>query len=548
MLTVQNISKSFGAETALKSITFNVNAGERVGLVGPNGTGKTTLIRIIAGEERPDSGHVHFNPPELRVGYLPQGLSPSPTDTIASFLAHRMGDVAAIAAEVESLAIAVSQHPSNPVLQTQYDTAINRLTTASDASAQAPAILAALGWGHLPMETPASILSGGQKTRLSLASILISDPQLLLLDEPTNHLDFDMLTWLETWLSAFKGGVLIVSHDRAFLDAVADRILDLDPDTHTIREYKGNYTDYLDQKIAEREKQWSQWRDQEVEIRRMKQDIAQTKEQSRGVELSTTPRTPGVRRIAKKVARKALSREKKLERYIDADDRVDKPKSSWQMKLTFSDTPASSRDVLILDALSIGYGQIPLLEHLNAQLRYGARAALVGPNGSGKTTLLRTIAGILPPLAGRFRLGPSVRVGYMDQEQKSLDLALNAFDTIRALAPMGDTETRTFLHLFLFSGDDVFTPVKSLSYGERARLSLACLVAQGCNFLLLDEPINHLDIPSRTRFEQALTQFEGTVLTVVHDRYFIASFASEIWEIENGLLTITEPDPETESE
>jgi ATP-binding cassette, subfamily F, member 3 len=218
------------------------------------------------------------------------------------------------------------------------------------------------------------------------------------------------------------------------------------------------------------------------------------------------------------------------------------------MKLTFSDTPASSRDVLILDDLSVGYGAIPLLQHLNAQLRYGARAAFVGPNGSGKTTLLRTIAGILSPLAGRFRLGPSVRVGYMDQEQKSLDPALNAFDTIRALAPMGDTETRTFLHLFLFSGDDVFTPVKSLSYGERARLSLACLVAQGCNFLLLDEPINHLDIPSRTRFEQALTQFEGTVLTVVHDRYFIASFASEIWEIENGLLTITEPDPETETE
>jgi ATP-binding cassette subfamily F protein 3 len=216
------------------------------------------------------------------------------------------------------------------------------------------------------------------------------------------------------------------------------------------------------------------------------------------------------------------------------------------MKLEFADTPASSRDVLRLEDLSVGYEGVPLLEHLEAQLRYGARVALVGPNGSGKTTLLRTIAGQLEPIAGHIKLGPSVRIGYMDQEQKGLDPALNAFETIRAIAPMGDTEARTFLHMFLFSGDDVFTPNASLSYGERARLALACLVAQGCNFLLLDEPINHLDIPSRARFEQALTGFEGTVLTVVHDRYFIASFASEIWEVEGGKLTVTEAEADEE--
>ncbi len=546
MLTVHNISKSFGAETALKSISFNINPGERVGLVGPNGSGKTTLFRILAGEDRADTGYVRFSPPELRVGYLPQGLSPRPDDTIESFLARQAGDPQALAAEVEALAVAVAGNPSNPNLHNRYDSALVRLTAASDSAAQAPAMLAALGLGHLPTDLPTTALSGGQKTRLGLASILLSDPQLLLLDEPTNHLDFDMLVWLEHWLTGFKGAVLMVSHDRAFLDATAHRIIEIDPDTHTIREFTGNYTDYVEQKIAERERQWNQWRDQQAEVRRMKHDIAVTKEQSRGVERTTTPRTPGVRRIAKKVARKALAREKKLERYIESDERIDKPRSSWQMKLEFADTPASSRDVLRLEDLSVGYGDVPLLEHLEAQLRYGARVALVGPNGSGKTTLLKTIAGQLQPLAGHVKLGPSVRIGYMDQEQKGLDPLLNAFETIRTIAPFGDTEARTFLHLFLFSGDDVFTPNASLSYGERARLTLACLVAQGCNFLLLDEPINHLDIPSRARFEQALTGFEGTVLTVVHDRYFIASFASEVWEVEGGKLTVTGAEAEEE--
>jgi ATP-binding cassette subfamily F protein 3 len=212
------------------------------------------------------------------------------------------------------------------------------------------------------------------------------------------------------------------------------------------------------------------------------------------------------------------------------------------MKLDFGVSPASSRDVLVLDDLTVGYGPTPLLAGLTARLRFGARAILTGPNGCGKTALLRTIVGIIPPLAGRARIGASVRLGYMAQEQEGLDPALNAFDTIRALAPLSDTDARTFLHLFLFTGDGVFTPIHSLSYGERARLSLASLVAKGCNLLLLDEPINHLDIPSRARFEQALSTFEGTILTVVHDRYFIASFATEVWEIDDGKLMVNQAD------
>jgi ATP-binding cassette, subfamily F, member 3 len=343
-----------------------------------------------------------------------------------------------------------------------------------------------------------------------------------------------MLEWLEEWLSGFQGAALIVSHDRTFLDRTVNRILELNPETHTVREYAGSYTDYLEQYLAERERHLEAYKDQVYEVRRMKQDIARTKQQALHVEMTTTSRQPTIRRYAKKVAKKALSREKKLERYLDSDERVEKPKESWQMKLEFGEAPSSGREVLVLEDLAVGYGDHTLLSEINLFLRYGARGVLVGPNGSGKTTLLRTIAGIINPLAGRVRVGGSVRMGYMTQEQEDLDPNLDPYTIIRSLASFSETEARAFLHMYLFSGDDVFIPSGRLSYGERSRLSLACLAARGSNFLLLDEPINHLDIPSRTRFEQALAAFEGTVLAVVHDRYFIQGFANEIWIVENG--------------
>ncbi len=536
MLVVHHLSKSFGVTPVLSDINFAINPGEKIALVGPNGCGKTTLLRILAGQERADSGSHQFNPPDISVGYLPQGGSFNGDETFADYIRRAEGDLEGLSGQLEVLAGQLMRSPQIPDLQRQYDAVLSQIEERSSSAASAPAVLASLGLDRLPGDLPLSALSGGQKTRLALAGILLANPRLLLLDEPTNHLDFEMLEWLETWLLHSRCAVLVVSHDRAFLDNVAQTILELDPVTHTLKAYRGNYSDYIDQKESEKKKQWDEFRDQVVEIRRMKQDIVRTKQQSLHVELTTTPRQPGVRRIAKKVAKKALSREKKLDRYLESEDRVEKPHESWQMKMDFALTPESGRDVLILENLSIGYGQTVILSGLNAVLRYGERAALVGPNGCGKSTLLRTAAGSLPVLAGRCRLGANVIPGYITQEQEELIPGLNALTIFQRNASLNETESRAFLHKYLFSGDEVFTPVGSLSYGQRSRLALACTVARGCNFLLLDEPLNHLDLPSRAQFEQALADFEGTILTVVHDRYFIHRYATRLWQIENGKL------------
>ncbi len=268
-----------------------------------------------------------------------------------------------------------------------------------------------------------------------------------------------MLEWLEGWLAGFPGAALIVSHDRAFLDNTVSRILDLDPETHRLHEYAGNYSDYLGQFLAAREKQWDDYRDQVAEIRRIQQDIARTKQQALQVEQSTTPRQPHVRRIAKKVAVKALAREKKLERFLESDEIVEKPKPSWQLKLDFAAPEHQSRDILVTENLSIGYpGHAALLENIRLHIRAGERIALTGPNGCGKTTLLRTIAGKLEPLSGSVRLGASVKLGYMTQEQEHLDLQKSPLETIQSAGMFNQTEARHFLHFFLFSGDDPLRP------------------------------------------------------------------------------------------
>ncbi len=541
MLQVSDIHKAYGDHIILDKVSFVINPGERVGLIGPNGCGKSTLLHIIAGLESPDRGSVQLNPPETRLGFLEQGLMYTEEETVGDLLHVSDVALAATEARVAELAasLATADETTRATLADAYSEALaelERLIIARPKPHEAEAVLAGLGLTDVPLETPVAILSGGQKTRLGLARLLLERPHILLLDEPTNHLDIEALEWLEAWLATYSGAVLIVSHDRTFLDNTIHRILDLEPETHTVTEYVGTYSDYIEAWERQRTKQRAQWKDQQEEIRRMRADIAGTKTQAMSVELTTTSGQPTVRRLAKKVARKATSREKKLERYLESDERVEKPKLRWQMKLEFVETPESGQDVLLLERLSAGYDGVPLFEDISAVLKAGERVALVGPNGAGKTTLLRVILGQMAPLAGQARLGANVEVGYYAQEQETLDPESTPFQAVRRVAAMSETETRAFLHYFLFSGDDVFVPVGALSYGERARLVLARLVATGCNFLVLDEPINHLDIPSRARFEQAMTAFEGTVLAVVHDRYFIREFASRIWSLRDGTL------------
>jgi ATP-binding cassette subfamily F protein 3 len=544
MLSVHQLSKTYILEPVLAGVSFTVNAGERLGLVGPNGCGKTTLLRIVAGAETSDGGHMRRDPGDLRVGYLPQGLAPAPGATIGAHLLPPAdaAEVARLAAALAALpASGSATAPARGELARAYDGALARLAAAEGAAARAPALLAALGLGDFTLDTPVAVLSGGQKTRLALAGVLLVEPELLLLDEPTNHLDLDMLAWLEDWLCAFRGGVLVVSHDRAFLDRVATGILDLDGRTHTLRAYAGNYSDYVEAVAAEHARAWQDYSDAHEEIAR----LAAAARQVRGI---AAFRKGGKGDTGDKFARGffgnrsagTVRRAKALERRVEELRAAapDKPRPGWQLKLDFGGAPPSGRAVLALEEVAVGYGRRALLSGLNLHVRYGARVVLVGPNGCGKTTLLRTIAGVLEPLAGRVVAGANVRLGYMAQEQEELDPRLGAYEAIRRVAPFSETEARAFLHQFLFAGDDVFVPAGQLSYGERARLALAGLVARGCNFLLLDEPLNHLDIPSRTRFEQALEAFEGTALVVTHDRYFIAGFATEVWEAGQGAVQV----------
>jgi ATP-binding cassette, subfamily F, member 3 len=537
MLTAHHIYKTYGIQPILQDISFSISNSERVGLIGPNGSGKTTLMRILANIEKPDSGTILCTRPNLRIGYLAQGMEFNEDQTLQTTLNLALVTQSELEVEIASLASAIASNPDDPQIQTRYDSALQQLSTISD---QPSAILGPLGLAELPLDMPVKHLSGGQKTRIMLARVLLDDPQLLLLDEPTNHLDIEMLEWLEDWLNRFRGAALIVSHDRAFLDNTVSSVLELDSSTHEVKSYSGNYGDYLEQKMVEREKQVQAWQDQQDEIAQLRSAAAHirglTKMRKGGKADGGDKFAKGFfgNRATKNVAGRAKHIEARIEKLL-AEGRLDKPKQNWQMKLDFGAPVHQSKDILVTEKLSVGYDK-PLLTDLNLNIRAGQRIALTGPNGTGKTTLVRTIAGRLLPLAGSLKVGMTVLLGYMTQEQEMLNPEFNALQTVQSVAPFNETEARNFLHYFLFKGDDALRLTGTLSFGERARLQLGLLVAQGCTFLLLDEPINHLDIPSRARFEEALANFKGTILAVVHDRYFIERFATDIWNVRDGKI------------
>jgi len=538
MLQVSNIHKSFAGEVILDGISFTINRGERAGLIGPNGCGKTTLLRIILGQESPDRGSVRLGPGDVRVGYLAQALDYAPGATVGAVVKQAVAALGAAEQRVQSLAAAMGQAAGAELdaILADYDLALADFERLGGYGIEARihAILDGLGLRSLDQTTPVHILSGGQKTRLGLARLLLTYPDLLLLDEPTNHLDMGALQWLEQFVRGYDGAVIIVSHDRAFLDNTVSTILEIDEQTHRLTVYPGGYSDYAEAKESAQARRLAAYKEQQEFIQRMTATIADKESYARNIEHGTIDFA--TRKVAMGIARRMTVQRKRLQRLLASEERIDKPSLTWQMKLDFGAPPESGREALVLEGLAQRFGPIELFREVNLTLCAGERVALIGPNGSGKTTLARIIAGQLTPSAGRVRLGAGVRLGYFAQEQELLDLASTPLETVRSVAAMNETEVRSFLHYFLFAGDAVFTPVGLLSFGERARLALARLVAMGCNFLLLDEPINHLDIPSRSRFEQALAAFTGTVLAIVHDRYFIEQFATQIWSLEDGAV------------
>jgi ATP-binding cassette subfamily F protein 3 len=585
MLTINNISKRYADNLVLDRVGFTVNSGERVGLVGPNGCGKTTLLRIIAGVEPADAGSVACAPAGLTQGYLPQGWEGSPDLSVAELLRRTYpggGALDELADLERRMAEPGLASAALATLLVTYAEAQERFEALGGYAGmhRASMVRDGLGLADLPPDLPVARLSGGQKTRLGMACLLLAAPDLLLLDEPTNHLDAEALTWLERFLAGYGGAVLIVSHDRAFLDRVATRILEMrrcddEQPGPQVRSYAGNYGDYVALKAAECERQRAQWKDEQAYVERVAADIQRVKQQGQ-----VNPHSPA----AKKAGRKAKAREHKLERYVQSGQRVDKPRQGWGLKLDFDPPANGARVALRVEDVSFGYpttdgyaarteNQEPrtgqreqrtndeelrithhasrithrvssivyrpsslLLNDVSFEIRHGERVVLVGPNGAGKSTLLKLIAGRLQPDRGQVRLGAGVQLGYLAQEQETLDGHLTILDTLLAATPWSAAESRSFLHRYLFAGDEVFRPVAACSFGERARLALALLVARGCAFLVLDEPINHLDIPARERFEAALDSFGGTILAVAHDRYFLARFAHRVLALRDGAL------------
>jgi ATP-binding cassette subfamily F protein 3 len=537
MLHVSDLAKRYADTLLFGQVNFTVNSGERIALIGPNGSGKSTLLRILMRQESADRGSVRFDVPISRIGYLPQGLVYDDALRVRDILMEPSHDASVWLAELESLSLALSSADDiqQPALEQAYALALERVSGTSVLhSHEIESILGGLGLSDVDAETPIGRLSGGQKTRLGLARLLLQQPEMLLLDEPTNHLDITALEWLERYLAQYRGAMLIVSHDRTFLENTVHSVFELGNEQHTLVIYPGSYTEYADAKRRERARLWQQYTDQQERIGKLEDAIQRWKGQASRIEGETIAFY--YKKRAKKVARQAVVRQKRLERMLDSEERVDKPVQGWNIKLEFVNTPPSGQDVLVVEGVSKAFGVRTLFEDVTLLLRRGERIALVGPNGSGKTTFLRMIVGREAATSGELRIGAGVQIGYFGQEQETLDPEANALSTVQIATGLSETDARHFLHYYLFAGDDVFTPIRDLSYGERARLALGMLVLKGSNLLLLDEPINHLDIPSRERFEQALANYDGTVLAVVHDRYFIQRFATGIWGVAGGSI------------
>ena len=519
LLQVNNLSKSFGVEPILENVKLEIQEGERVALVGRNGAGKSTLLKVIAGEYNYDSGDI-MKPKDVTIGYLAQdsGLESDETIwnemlTVFTDLIEQEKTLRRMEADMGSERI-LNDAAAYERLLSSYDEEQHTFKERGGYQYEATIRSVLHGMRFYPddFERRIDTLSGGQRTRLALAKMLLQSPDLLILDEPTNHLDIETLAWLEKYLSGYKGAVLIVSHDRYFLDRVVSVVYELS--RHRSRRFVGNYTKYLEQKAALYEQEKKQFESQQEEIAKM-QDFIQ-----RNIARATT-------------TKRAQSVRKRLEKV----DRLDAPDGDERSAvLSFSIKRQSGNDVLSASDLAIGYEE-PIAQNLRFQLQRGESVALVGPNGVGKSTLLKVLTKQQAALTGEIRYGTGVEIGYYDQEQQNLSDANRVIDEIWNDWPlMREQEVRSLLGQFLFSGDDVMKRVHELSGGERARLTLAKLKLEQPNLLILDEPTNHLDLDSKMILENALLDYPGTILFVSHDRYFIDRLATRVLEITpNGI-------------
>ena len=514
ILSANKLTKAYGEEVIFKDVSFSINAGDKVGLIGKNGTGKTTLLNILSGEWDATEGEF-FVPQDVKVGYLKQRDNFFKEDTVIEAVDGIYSDLHRIEAEIAKVTEAIDREPTKELiarldsLNLEYESK-GGYTYKSEMAG----VLQSMGFPKEEYPKRIQELSGGEKTRLALATLLLEKPGILILDEPTNHLDIDTLKWLEQYLASYRGTMIVVSHDRYFLDRVVDHILEID--NKKLYSYKGNYSQFAEKKKARREAELKAYNIQQKEIRRQEEIIRVMMGHN-----------------TEHLVKRAQSREKRLQMI----DRLEKPESSGKdMKLTFKQDFKSGSDVLQTEDLGKTlYDREPhrhLFSHLNMDIKRGERVCIVGPNGVGKTTLLRMIMGELKPTEGRIKLGVNVAFGYYDQGQQMLHDELNVIEELRDSYHLySDTELRNILGRFLFRGEDVFLKVGSLSGGEKARLTLAKLMMSGANTLILDEPTNHMDIESREVFEEALMDFEGTSVIVSHDRYFLEKIPTRILEL-----------------
>lgn len=518
LLACQNISKAFGTKEVLRDVNFHINEKEKIAIVGINGSGKTTLLKIIMGEEMPDNGQVIIAK-DTTIGYLSQHQDISFDNTIYGEMLATKQYILDLETSIRKLEKDM-KHAEGEELEKILET-YNRLSSKYDRDngysyeSEITGVLKGLGFSPEDYDRHINTLSGGQKMRIALGRLLLTRPDLIILDEPTNHLDMPSISWLEGFLASYSGSVLIVSHDRYFIDRIVTKVIEIDNKKATI--YHGNYTYFADKRAELRASMMKAYLNQQAQIKHQEAVITKLKQFNR---------------------EKSIKRAESREKMLDKIDVLDKPTEiASEMRLTLEPSVESGNDVLTVSHLAKSFGKEALFTDLDFEIKRGEKVALIGGNGTGKTTILKMINHIVSKDAGTIALGSRVHIGYYDQEHQVLSLHKTIFEEISDAYPdLNNTKIRNVLAAFLFTGDDVFKKIEDLSGGERGRVSLAKLMLSPANFLILDEPTNHLDIQSKSILEDAIRSYTGTVLVVSHDRYFINRIATRILELKDQKL------------